>query len=326
MINSDSNSFPTAPPPSVSVIVPCFNAGGLVLEAMESIKAQMGSFSIMEILVVDDHSSDAQTQGALEELRRRPLVRVLRNSRTKGPAGARNTGAFAARGEWLAFLDADDIWLPGSLAARFDALKIFSDATFISGDFQIWDSVSGTIEPNFFASRPRSSEFYGKAYRSGLPHRLVRPVHETLATALCHSCSVLVKRDLFYSVLGFEEGLMYKEDHHLWFKLAHKADLIIVPRSMFLYRQHASNMTRVKVAPFAYRRRMLDLIMSTSPEQDVIVAIRARYREGLVENARWLRGEGRFCCAVSECLGGLRKYPFHVSLWRQFVASILHYR
>jgi len=322
MVNSDS----LLPPQTVSVVVPCFNAGEFIVDAVESIKSQTGSFSITKIIIVDDHSNDSRTQEALEELRQRPLVQVLRNNRTKGPAGARNTGAFAACGNWLAFLDADDIWLPGSLAARFDALKIFPDAAFISGDFQIWDPISGTIEPNFFASRPRPSEFYGEAYRSGLPRRLVRPVHETLATALCHSCSVLVKRDLFHSVRGFEERLIYKEDHHLWFKLAHKADLVIVPQSVFLYRQHSSNMTRFKVAPFTYGRRMLDFILSTSPEQDVVSAIHSRYREGLVENARWLRGEGHFRCAVSECIGGLRKYPFHMPLWRQFIASILHYR
>jgi len=110
----------TQSPPlhTVSVIIPCFNAGRLVVEAVESIRAQTGSFSIAEILIVDDDSNDVQTHEALEELRQRPPIRVLRNSRTKGPAGARNTGAFAARGDWLAFLDADDIWLPDSLAAR----------------------------------------------------------------------------------------------------------------------------------------------------------------------------------------------------------------
>ncbi|MBK8750323.1 MAG: glycosyltransferase [Candidatus Competibacteraceae bacterium] len=319
MISSiDNSSFHT-----LSVIVPCFNTGKLILDALESIRTQKGLFSIIEILIIDDQSNDTETQNILLELKETPLVRVFQNNRSKGPAGARNTGAFAARGEWLAFLDADDIWLPDSLAARFDVLKVFPDAEFIAGDFQIWDSGRGITEPNFFASRPRPAEFYGPAYQSSSPHRLHRPIRETLVTALCHSCSVLLKRELFYAVGGFEESLMYKEDHHLWFKLAHEADLILVPKSLFLYRQHGDNMTNRVCTPFEYERVMLDFICRNKPADSLKADILKRYEDGFVSDARWFRSRREFTYAIHSCFEGLRLNLFAVQLWKQLFASLI---
>lgn len=309
---------------TISVIVPCFNTGKLILEAIESICAQQGSFSILEILIIDDHSNDTETQNILLQLQTHPLIRVLQNNRKKGPAGARNTGAFAAQGEWLAFLDADDVWLPDSLAARFDALKIFPDAEFIAGDFQILDSSRNHIEPNFFASRPRPVTFYGPAYESNAPRRLLRPVREILETALCHSCSVLVKQKVFCAVNGFEESLMYKEDHHLWFKLAHEADLILVPKSLFLYRQHTHNMTNQVCTPFEYERTMLDFICQSSLMDDSLKSfISKRYRDGLIADARWFRSQRKFASAIYSCLKGLKRHPFSAALCKQLVASVI---
>ncbi|WP_300284879.1 glycosyltransferase [Nitrosomonas sp.] len=310
----------------ISIIIPCFNAGNLLKEAVDSIRAQQGNFTILEIIIVDDHSTDPATLAVLDKCADVTSVKVMRNTRAKGPAGARNTGVSVARGNWLAFLDADDVWTVDSLAALVDAASAYPDVSVISGDFQWFDMTSGEIESNFFASRELTARYFGPAYALSRPIRLSRPYLDALFVAFCHSCSVLVNRDLFVEVGGFDERLRYKEDHHLWFKLAQQSDFVLVPKSIFLYRRHESNMTNLKVAPFDYERKMLDLILSEQPECGVADAIHRRYPLGVAENAYWFRHENQFSRAIVECFRGLRSYPTSKDIWRQLLGAVLRYR
>ena len=100
--------------PLITVIIPSYNSVRFIREAIDSVLAQSGIS--LEILVVDDGSTD-ETQSVLQAYDDR--VRVLTQVRG-GPYRARNLAAEQARGEWLAFLDADDAWLPGKLAAQLE--------------------------------------------------------------------------------------------------------------------------------------------------------------------------------------------------------------
>lgn len=102
--------------PLVSVVVPCYNAARFLDEALASVFAQ--GIDDLEVVLVDDGSTD----GSAEIARRHgPRVRVHAQANA-GIAAARNAGVARARGDWLAFLDADDVWTEGSLAARLAAL------------------------------------------------------------------------------------------------------------------------------------------------------------------------------------------------------------
>lgn len=94
--------------PPISVIVPAYNAERFLAAALQSVLAQ--DQAILEIIVIDDGSSDRSAEIALSF----PKVKVLRQGNL-GPAAARNRGISEAQGAWLAFIDADDIWAPGSL-------------------------------------------------------------------------------------------------------------------------------------------------------------------------------------------------------------------
>ena len=98
--------------PLVSVIIPTYNRADLVQEALASVKAQ--TFRDFEIVVVDDGGTD----GTCEVLSAWRETRVLRHPGRRGVSAARNTGITAARGQWLAFLDSDDLWLPDKLARQ----------------------------------------------------------------------------------------------------------------------------------------------------------------------------------------------------------------
>jgi teichuronic acid biosynthesis glycosyltransferase TuaG len=112
---------PPAPGVSVSVIVPCYNAAAFIGTTIESVLAQ--TWSELELIVVDDKSTDASAAIVEGYARADPRVRLIRLARNAGTPGApRNAGVAAARGEWVAFLDADDLWHPRKLELQMRAL------------------------------------------------------------------------------------------------------------------------------------------------------------------------------------------------------------
>ena len=106
--------------PSVSVVIPCYNRAPLIPRAVSSVLAQ--NYGNVEILLVDDGSADDTEAVARQLIEGDRRIRYLSHERNRGEAAARNTGIKAARGEFVAFLDSDDEWLPGKLAATAGAL------------------------------------------------------------------------------------------------------------------------------------------------------------------------------------------------------------
>lgn len=115
----------------VSVIIPTYNRGYIIAQAILSVLAQ--TYREIELLVVDDHSTDttATTVAALASNNQR--IRYLSHDINKGAQAARNTGIYAAHGAWIAFLDSDDQWFAESLAMRFTAVHTTNAPVVYSG-------------------------------------------------------------------------------------------------------------------------------------------------------------------------------------------------
>ena len=109
--------------PVVSVVMPLYNSEAFVVEAVESVLAQ--SYDKLELIAVDDCSTDASAQILAAYARDDARVRLLSHEQNRGAAAARNTALEQARGRYIAFLDADDVWLEGKLEEqiRFMAVK-----------------------------------------------------------------------------------------------------------------------------------------------------------------------------------------------------------
>jgi len=204
----------------ISVVIPTYNRRVLVVDAVKSVLAQEGCE--FEVIVVDDGSTDG-TGDVLASLRG---VRFLLQPR-QGVAAARNAGARVARGEWLAFLDSDDLWRPGKLAAQ---TRLHADRPEIpiSQTEEIWIRHGVRVNPCTYHRKPAGDIF--------LP---------SLARCLVSPSAVMLRRELLESVGGFDESLKVCEDYDLWLRLASRVRFGLVSEPLVIKRGgHADQLSR----------------------------------------------------------------------------------
>lgn len=206
--------------PQVSVIIPAYNAESFIAGTVQSVLGQ--TFQDFEIIVVDDGSKDG-TLAALE-----PFGNVIRVHRQPngGVARARNTGVSLAQGSWVAFLDADDLWLPTKLerqlAASSTAPLVYTDRLNIGarGDLPELQSLATPL------------------YDGDLFVRLLREGNFITNT------SVMMRRELFLQLGGFYTGLNGTEDWDMWIRVAEHHPIALVPEPLVKYRFHEGSISR----------------------------------------------------------------------------------
>ena len=217
--------------PLVSVVIPAHNAQAYLVECLASVRAQAGAFTLQTI-VVDDGSRDATADIA----RQQPGVICLTQP-NRGPSAARNAGIAATQGEFIAFLDADDLWPPGKLAAQVDALQRHPEAALVFGDCRQFDA-GGPWPQTQFEAGSLGTTVWGK---SGLvPDACARLLEDNFIT----TGSVVVRRAVLAEVGGFAEDLRLVEDLDLWLRIARRHPFAWCARVCLLRRRHAGNTSR----------------------------------------------------------------------------------
>jgi glycosyltransferase involved in cell wall biosynthesis len=214
-------------PPLVSVVIPTYNSRRLLESALAGVWAQ--TFQDFEVIVVDDGSTDA-TQAWLAG-QRDPRLRVVAQS-NQGAAAARNAGARAARGEYLAFLDADDLWLPDKLERQMGLFGgpvqpsfVFSDGYWFQGDAP-YDEVLA-------APKMRLSDRCAR-----IPSWLT--LDQEFRLHLAATSSTVVPARVFEQVSGFPP-LRQGEDFVFCCKALAHGPARSAPEPLMVYRAHASN-------------------------------------------------------------------------------------
>jgi GT2 family glycosyltransferase len=183
-------------PPLVSVIIPTYNRWPMLSDAIGSVLGQ--SYQGFEIIVVDDGSQDKSLQ-SLEGYG--SALRVISQSR-RGVAAARNLGARWSRGSYLAFLDSDDLWQPRKLAVQVAFMKERSEVQICQTE-EIWIRRGVRVNPKKRHGKPS-----GDIFRASLDLCLVSP------------SAVMMTRELFDRVGGFDESFTVCEDYDLWLRVA----------------------------------------------------------------------------------------------------------
>ncbi len=214
--------------PSVSAIIATHNRAELVSEALDSIFAQQGlgkQFDV-EVVVVDDASTDNTPQ----VVARYPEVRLIRFAVNRGQAAARNAGINSSSGTYVAFLDDDDVWLPGKLSSQVAALEAHPEAGVAYSQFII---TSATPKSEYAkGSAPRGLLFPERSAPSGSVFQRL------LFVNLCGiPASPLVRREALTRVGGFDESALTAEDYDLWLRLAFHVPFLFVPGAVAVYRR-----------------------------------------------------------------------------------------
>jgi glycosyltransferase involved in cell wall biosynthesis len=312
---------------ALSVIVPSYNDGLWLNRAVESVLSQAEAVPGLELLLIDDASTDTATRSVQDALASKHprYVRLLRQERNGGPARARNAGIAAARGRWIAFLDGDDYWLPGGLAARWSVVNRHPDAVFIGTDYRL-ESESGNAESSGFnASRPRTQALLAEGVDVGEAVRLSRPVGAFVQASLCHANVVMARADLIEDVGGFSEDLYQFEDYHLWVRLAQRADFYYSPFVTAVYVTRASSLShRLSVVSpngggwkgYLFEKLMADPIFA--PWRP---ALRRRLIDEFRQEAEYFLDRGERGAAVRAAWRALRLGPLQSQNWKTMARS-----
>ncbi|MDX6768439.1 MAG: glycosyltransferase [Elusimicrobiota bacterium] len=214
--------------PAVSVLIPTHDRLEYLPRTLESVYAQ--TFGDFEVVVSDDGSTDGTARWL--RARRWPRLRVVRSVSRRGPAAARNAALARARGEFIAFLDSDDLWEPGYLAALCGRLRR-SRAQVACSDMCTIDSAGRVIRRDFYRRNrkvrdPRFEALSGLPFCPGL-------------------ASCVVRRAAFDEVGGFDEGFRkIHDDRDLLYRLARRygrSGFVFVPRNLARHRRHEDQMT-----------------------------------------------------------------------------------
>jgi glycosyltransferase involved in cell wall biosynthesis len=276
----------------VSVIIPTYNRAGWVTEAVASVLAQ--TFRDFELLVVDDGSEDA----TLEALARFfDKIKVLRRQSRGGVASARNLGISAARGEWLAFLDSDDLWLPAKLTRQMAYLEAHPDLLVCQTD-EVWMRQGVRVNPPV-----THRKVGGHIFEPSLMRCLVSP-----------SAAVLHRR-LLDEVGLFDENLPAAEDYDLWLRVAWRYEIGLAPEVLVVKRGgHADQLSRQWGLDRWRIAALLKIVQEPAlprPHREAAARTLAEkcriYAQGCEKRGKYQEAE--YYIALREQVGGKKNFP-----------------
>lgn len=207
--------------PLVSVIIPTYNRGWILKEAIESVLMQ--DFTDFELIVVDDGSTD-NTLDILGDYRKKLTVIEQHN---QGVSAARNRGIKSASGKYVAFLDSDDLWLPQKLSRQVEYFDSHPEVLICQTE-EIWVRNGRRVNP-----KKRHQKFSGMIFEPSLALCLVSP------------SAVMIRRNLFDEVGLFDESLPACEDYDLWLRISCRHPVILIKTPLIVKRGgHADQLSR----------------------------------------------------------------------------------
>lgn len=208
--------------PEVSVVIPTKNRWALL--SRTALPAALEQEDVdLEVIVVDDGSTD-DTQGGLTELvGSEPRLRPFRHEHSRGVPAARNAGLGAARGEWVAFLDDDDYWSPRKLATQLDVARA-ENASFVYAGAVAVDEHGHVLYTYYFPDP------------ADLPTQLLES-----AVVPAGSSNLLARTQLVRDIGGFDEQFRHLDDWDLWIRLASSGRPAGVPEVLVSVLFHSAN-------------------------------------------------------------------------------------
>jgi glycosyltransferase involved in cell wall biosynthesis len=227
--------------PLVSVIIPTFNRAEWLAESIGSVLKQ--TYPHLELIIVDDGSTDHTSR----------VVRAFGKAVTylwvahQGVSAARNRGVQAAHGPLIAFLDSDDVWQPGKVAAQVALLQRQPEVEVCYTD-EIWIRHGVRVNP-----KQIHQKHSGLLFEPSLPRCIISP------------SSIMLRRSLWERLGGFDERLPACEDYDLWLRMTVRVPVVLIPEPLIFKRGgHADQLSRSTPLLDRYRISALDKLLRTA--------------------------------------------------------------
>jgi glycosyltransferase involved in cell wall biosynthesis len=257
--------------PQISVVIPAYNAAGTVGEAVESILSQ--SVPAAQVIVVDDGSTDG-TAGVLATYGD-AIVVIRQNNR--GLAGARTSGQAAATGEFIAWLDADDVALPNRLEVQVAVMRAETAVVVVASDFDAFDA-SGAVQPRFARS------YHGAIAPDRALERIFGPPKSVVSAGqswkyhagdarvslifgnFLHPPTVMIRRSATQKVGPMIGSFPISEDWLYFVELSGVGHLAFIDEPLIRYRQSPDQMSRDAGTVMRNNLRALEYVLARNPE------------------------------------------------------------
>lgn len=254
------------PTPRVSIIIPTYNCAQYIVQTIESVFAQ--AYQDYELIVIDDGSTDNTREVLVPYLDR--LIYLYQAN--QGESVARNVGIQHTRGEYIAFLDSDDWWLPGKLAKQVAALDAHPDVVLTYGYVFVVDNAGNRIA--FRGQQQHGDGVQGKAL---VFERLV------VSNFITNPNSVMVRRNALMKTQLFDIDIEWGEDWQLWLQMALQGSFLFLPEELACYRMRRPG-RRLEIESSAEFVQQNELILDRtfaqvaqiSAAQQAIVGLRDR--------------------------------------------------
>jgi len=204
----------------ISVIIPTHNYGKYICDAIESVVNQ--TYKAYEIIVVDDGSTD-NTSKLLNNYSQYIDYYFIQN---KGPAGARNYGINKAKGEYICFLDADDVFYPEKLQSQIEIIKMDKSIGLVHSDFLY---VKNNLSSVYYHYKCRKTSSHNEALQYLWYHNYI------------NTSTVMVVKEYLFQVGLFNEKYRYGEDYDLWLRLGKYYKFHCIHKPLVKTRSHSMN-------------------------------------------------------------------------------------
>ena len=240
--------------PAISIVIPAYNAEKYILETIASVQQQ--TFTDYEIIVIDDGSIDKTVDilKTVEDTR----LNVFSHANA-GVSIARNRGIAQARGEFIALLDADDLWTPDKLEMQIKALQSSPQAVLAYS----WTYFMDASGKSIYLAQPMWIE--GDVYTQLLSSNFIQSI----------GSNVLIRKKALNEVGGFDSELTHGEDWELCARLAAHWPFVLVPQHQVFYRQHLSSVSSNLQGMDESTLKAIEKIFQTTPPELQFIKIQS---------------------------------------------------
>ena len=286
--------------PEVSIILPTWNRLPLLRKAIDSALTQ--TWRDFELVVADDGSTDGTRDylAAIGDPRVRPIWLEHRGDLTS----ARSAGLRHARGEWVAFLDSDDLWLPEKLALQLQRLAAHPACRWSYTGYLLVDADERPL--------PERSAVLGRPISGHILEPLLR--FEVAVSVV----AMLVQRSLIDEIGGFDEMIPIRSDYDFALRLAARSEVCALPENLTWVREHAGRTTaRLRhVDIYADQERVFRKAAADAASHRIHALCLRQCATQLAGQASALSREGSHRAALAALFRAARIAPFNKVLWR----------